>query len=122
MASMILIVDDSLLARRQAVQALAAAGFQTTEAADGVEALAVVRAEQPALIICDVNMPRMNGLEFLEALQELPVRPTVVMLTSECEPDALLRARELGAAAWMQKPTKPTHLVATADKLLGGRR
>jgi CheY-like chemotaxis protein len=80
----VLVVDDSLMVRRQVSAALTAAGFRIIEASDGADALVMLDANpDAALVVCDVNMPRMNGLELLEAAR--PLRPTLpfLMLTAE---------------------------------------
>jgi two-component system chemotaxis response regulator CheY len=115
----ILIVDDSAMVRRQVGTALAAAGYETIDAVDGVDAAAKVSPDTP-LIVCDVNMPRMNGLELLEQLAQRPetARIPVVMLTTEGQPELIQRAKALGAKGWLIKPCKPELLVAVAKKLV----
>jgi two-component system chemotaxis response regulator CheY len=69
------------------------------------------------MIICDVNMPRMNGIEFVEKVggQKLPI----VMLTTEGRPELIDRAKKAGAKGWMVKPFKPDQLLAVVRKLAG---
>ena len=116
----VLVVDDSSTVRQQVTAALGPAGFEVLEAADGAQALEALR-QQPAtkLVICDVNMPNMNGLEFLEALGKLNPKPAVpvVMLTSEGRADLIEKAKKAGARGWLVKPFKPEQLVAVARKL-----
>ena len=119
MTPSVLIVDDSLLVRRQVSAALKALGYSMLEAADGIEALAQLEANPATrLIVCDVNMPRMNGLELLERLLSLGNAIPVVMLTTEGQPELIQRAKSLGAKGWLVKPFKPEFLVATAKKLV----
>lgn len=116
----VLVVDDSSMVRRQVSSALTAAGFRTVEAVDGADALTKMDAHpDAALVVCDVNMPRMNGIELLEAAR--PRRPTLpfLMLTTEGQPELIQSARALGARGWMVKPFKPDLLVAAARKLAG---
>jgi two-component system chemotaxis response regulator CheY len=114
----VLVVDDSLLVRRQVSAALKGLGYPMLEAVDGVEALTQLEANpNTGLIVCDVNMPRMNGLELLERLGALGSVVPVVMLTTEGQPELIQRAKSLGAKGWIVKPFKPEHLVATAKKL-----
>lgn len=70
-------------------------------------------------ILCDVNMPVMSGVEFLEALaaEQRDVAP-VLMVTTESESDLVRRARELGAVGWMVKPVKLPMLVYTVEKII----
>src|ERR1700722_17178039 len=95
MVAKILVVDDSALLRRQIGAALSGAGYTTCEAADGVEALAMLA--DIALIVCDVNMPRMNGIELLVELARDPKTALipVVMLTTEGHPELIQRAKAL---------------------------
>src|SRR5258708_4787100 len=120
MSAKILIVDDSMMVRRQVGLALSAAGFVIIEAVDGTEALQKLAANlDTGLVVCDVNMPRMNGIEFLEhknadaRCRGVPV----VMLTTEGQPELIQKAKGLGAKGWIVKPFKADLLVATANKL-----
>ncbi len=120
MASKVLVVDDSMMVRQQVKRALGAADFVIVEAQDGMDALEKIMQNQDVcLIVCDVNMPRMGGLDFLEALRKIPVFVSVpvVMLTTEAQPDLVARAKGFGAKGWIIKPFKPELLVAAAQKL-----
>jgi two-component system, chemotaxis family, chemotaxis protein CheY len=111
----ILIVDDSQTVRQQIAAALEAAGFATTEAADGMVGLELARTQKFALIILDVNMPRMNGLEMLDNLRLdwATANVPVVILTTEAEEPMIERARKAGAKGWLIKPVTPAHIVST---------
>jgi len=115
MANKVLVIDDSMMVRKQVGMALGTAGFTVVEASDGVDALdKLVTHADVALVVCDVNMPRMNGLEFLENVRAgLPV----MMLTTEGQPELIQRAKALGAKGWLVKPFKADLLVAAARKL-----
>jgi two-component system chemotaxis response regulator CheY len=118
MSATILVIDDSLMVRQQVDRALSGAGFIVIEAGDGAEALKKLEAApQTRLVVCDVNMPQMNGLEFLERLIESRISVPVVMLTTEGQPELIARAKALGAKGWIVKPFKPELLVAAAKKL-----
>ncbi len=119
MSQTILIVDDSMMVRQQVGRVLSGVGFSIVEAVDGVDAIQKL-AEFPAtkLVVCDVNMPRMNGIEFLEALAAKGNGPPVVMLTTEGEAELMRKAKSLGAKGWLVKPFKPDLLVAAAKKLI----
>jgi two-component system, chemotaxis family, chemotaxis protein CheY len=122
MTKKILVVDDSSTVRQQVGLALQQAGYTTIEAADGAEGLQQLAKDRTiAMVICDVNMPRMNGLEMLESLKRDPQHLTlpVVMLTTEGHPDLLARAKKAGAKGWIVKPFKADLLVATVGKLSG---
>lgn len=117
MTTKVLVIDDSLMVRRQVGGTLKNLGYVVVEAVDGVDALEKLEANGDArLIVCDVNMPRMNGLEFLERLSASGAKVPVVMLTTEGEPDLIQRAKALGAKGWLLKPFKAEFLEATAKK------
>jgi len=115
MASKVMVIDDSIMVRKQVGMALTTAGFIVIEACDGADALDKLSTHPDvALVVCDVNMPRMNGLEFFE---RVPAGMPVMMLTTEGQPELIQRAKALGAKGWLVKPFKPDLLVAAARKL-----
>ena len=116
----VMIVDDSQTVRQSVGLVLSSAGFDVLESFDGMDAIEKLRAAPDvALIFCDVNMPRMNGLDLLEAVKKdgknanLPV----LMLTTEGQPQLIERAKKSGAKGWVVKPFKPELLVAAVKKL-----
>ncbi len=118
MSVKVMVIDDSMVVRRQVAKALEVGGFDVSEAVDGEDAIARLAQGDVDLIFCDVNMPRMNGLEFLAAFRATAGAQTpVVMLTTEAEPDLVSRARSFGAKGWIIKPFRPELLVAAAVKL-----
>lgn len=121
MGACVMLIDDSPMIRLQAAKALTSAGFGIIEASDGIDGLEKLAvADNVALIVCDVNMPRMNGIEFVEALSHTgAVPPPVIMLTTEGNPDLVRTAKACGARGWMVKPFKPELLVAAAKKITG---
>ncbi len=115
----ILVVDDSETIRQQVKQALAATGYEIVEAVDGVDGLEKLRAiPDLGLALCDVNMPRMNGLDMIAEVQRTGPRIPILMLTTEGQPSLIKRAREAGAKGWIVKPFKPELLVAAVIKLI----
>jgi two-component system, chemotaxis family, chemotaxis protein CheY len=119
MTKKILIIDDSRIARQQVINALRGGEFEIVEAANGSEGLAKVTSESEVrLVICDVNMPIMNGLELLTELRvRANAMPPFLMLTSEAQPELIAEAKRQGATAWIMKPFKPELLVAAVRKL-----
>ena len=120
MARTILVVDDSDTVRQQVSMALKQAGFAITEAADGQEGLAMIDANRNiAMVVCDVNMPRMNGLEMVESVKRKAENKSlpILMLTTEGQPSMIKRAKEAGAVGWIVKPFNATQLVQTAKHL-----
>jgi two-component system chemotaxis response regulator CheY len=118
----ILVIDDSETIRQQVKQALAAAGYDIVEAVDGVDGLEKLRAMGDLdMALCDVNMPRMNGLDMIAELQRSGPKVPVLMLTTEGQPSLIKRAREAGAKGWIVKPFKPELLVSAVAKLIASR-
>ena len=114
----ILIVDDSETIRQRVSGALENAGFETLTAKDGVEGLVSVQQETPAMVILDVNMPRMNGLDMLEQLDLKTSGVPVLMLTTEVQPSLMARAKKAGARGWMVKPVSRERLVDAVRKVV----
>jgi two-component system chemotaxis response regulator CheY len=117
----ILVVDDSATVRQQVGMALQQAGYTVLEAGDGVEGLQVLEKGGVSMVICDVNMPRMSGLDMLEKLKSDPrhVAIPVVMLTTEGHPGLVERAKKAGAKGWIVKPFKAELMLAAVGKLVG---
>jgi CheY-like chemotaxis protein len=99
----ILIVDDDSDVR-QTLRAILGPLGDIMEASNGADALRLVAGERPALILADVSMPRMDGLEFLEAVKKLDPTVVVVMLTAERDLAVAKKALEDGARAFVTKP------------------
>jgi two-component system, chemotaxis family, chemotaxis protein CheY len=115
MGKRILLIDDSVTFRHQISVCLRGGGYEVVEAVDGLDALG--KRDGCDLAICDVNMPRMNGIEFVEQVgrQAMPV----VMLTTEGRPELIERARKAGARGWMVKPFQPEQLLSVVKQLVG---
>lgn len=118
----ILVVDDSETIRQQVKQALAATGYEIIEAVDGIDGLEQLRARTDLnMALCDVNMPRLNGLEMIAEVQRAGIKIPILMLTTEGQPSLIKRARESGAKGWIVKPFKPELLVAAVTKVVEQR-
>lgn len=115
----VLVVDDSETIRQQVALALERAGFRVVEAADGVDGLERAEQNEFCMVILDVNMPRLNGLEMLERLRQNPkhAKVPVLMLTTEVQQSMIERAKKAGARGWMIKPVKMDQLVSAVTKL-----
>jgi two-component system chemotaxis response regulator CheY len=113
--SQAMVVDDSKAMRMILSRSLVEMGYDVCAAADGAEALALLR-EEISVVLVDWNMPRMNGLEFLERLRADPryASMKVMMVTTETEVDQMVRALTAGANEYMMKPFTKEIL---ADKL-----
>ena len=120
MAAKILVVDDDESIRELLRLHLSAAGYEVQVAADAIAAGYQVLRAPPDLIICDVNMPHMDGFEFVAALKgdkTLPEIP-VVFLTSEDEGD--YRGRQVGAVGYVTKPVRADRLLSVVAQHLRG--
>lgn len=115
---MILVVDDAATVRQQLRIVLEQAGYSICEARDGAQALAVIEKNRIALVISDINMPRVDGLELLEQLKLRGRSLPFLMLTVEQHPSLIDRARRAGAIGWIVKPFKAEPLVKAVAKLL----
>jgi two-component system, chemotaxis family, chemotaxis protein CheY len=100
--------------------ALTGAGFQVEQASDGLEALELARKSAFDLVLSDVNMPVMDGIELIRALRaESAYRHTpILMLTTESSADRKREGKEAGATGWIVKPFDPGQLVATLLRVL----
>jgi two-component system chemotaxis response regulator CheY len=116
----ILTVDDSPSMRDMVRIALSGAGFEVTQATDGEEALQLAREHSFDLILSDVNMPRMNGIDLIRALRaENAYRHTpILMLTTDGSADSKREGKEAGATGWIVKPFDPAQLIATMLRVL----
>ena len=116
--SKILVVDDDKATRHVLQTILKNAGFSTAVARDGVEALRSLGADRFDLLLLDVWMPRMNGLELLAKLRAIDARPRVVVMTSDDAPETLLKAVREQAFKYVHKPVEAAHLLETVRETL----
>ncbi len=116
----ILIVDDesgirSLLSR------VLGKRYETREAANGREALNTVGSWPPDIIICDLKMPEMSGLEVLRALQEQKQESLVIVLTAHGTVETAVEAMKLGAFDYLRKPFDVEEVLVVVEKALSVR-
>ena len=116
--SRILVVDDDKTTRYVLRNVLTRAGFSTSVARDGVEALKALRTGSFDLLLLDVWMPRMNGLDLLAKLRTLETRPRVVVMTSDDAPETLLKAVREQAFRYVHKPVESSALLETVHDAL----
>ena len=117
----ILVVDDSTTMRQMVSFTLQDAGHEVTEAADGIAALAEAKGRKFDLVITDVNMPGMNGIDLVKSLRELAdfKFTPILVLTTEAGQDVKAKGREVGATGWIVKPFKQDQLLAVIKKVTG---
>jgi len=112
MALDVLIVDDSVAIRKVLQRALLQAEIglgKVYEAMDGIEGLALLEQQSVDLILSDINMPKMDGLTFLQTVRLNPdwAKLPILMVTTEGSQDKVLKALELGANGYVRKPFTP---------------
>jgi two-component system chemotaxis response regulator CheY len=117
----ILAIDDSRTMRGMLSEALTEAGFETHLAEDGEDGLRKLEEVQPDLVITDINMPRLDGFGFIDAVRAdrrhrgLPI----LVLTTESAQELKDRARRAGATGWIVKPFHETKLVSAIRRVTG---
>lgn len=115
----VLAVDDSRTIRNLLSAALMQAGFDVRLAENGEDGLQKLQESRPDVIITDINMPRLDGFGFIEAVRgssshrNLPI----LVLTTESAPELKSRAREAGATGWIVKPFDEVKLVAAIERV-----
>ncbi len=119
MAKTILVIDDSTSLRQVVRMALVGAGYEVIEAGDGKAALGLLDGRPVNMAVCDINMPLMNGIEFVKAAKKIPAYKfmPILMLTTESQEAKKEEGKAAGAKAWMLKPFSPTQLVNAVSKL-----
>ncbi len=117
MSELILIVDDEPKIGKLARDYLEQGGFQVITAVDGPTALAIARQEKPGLVVLDLNLPGMDGLDVCRALRRESDVP-IIMLTARVEETDRLIGLELGADDYITKPFSPRELVARVRAVL----
>lgn len=120
MRKQILIVDDSASLRQVVSIALNNAGYDTIEAEDGAIALSKLDGKKVHLVICDVNMPVMDGITFVKKVKQMPNYRflPIIMLTTESGENRKLEGQAAGAKAWVVKPFQPEQMLEAVSKLI----
>jgi two-component system response regulator MprA len=117
-AARVLVVDDEPAVRDSLTRTLRFEGYQVAEAADGVDALAFVQSAQPDLLVLDVMMPRMDGLETCRRLRSAQVHVPVLMLTARDSVGDRVSGLDAGADDYLVKPFALQELLARVRALL----
>lgn len=120
MSKTVMVIDDSASFRTVVKLALQKANYTVVEAGDGKDALAKLDGTLKVnLIVCDVNMPNMDGLTFLKQVKTQAAYKfvPVIMLTTESQDAKKAEGRAAGAKAWITKPFQPSQLVDAVNKL-----
>jgi two-component system chemotaxis response regulator CheY len=116
----IITVDDSATLRQMVDFVLRAGGYEVVEAVDGMDALSKLNGREVHLFLTDINMPRMDGIEFTRRLRAMPEYRFVpiVLLTTESHPEKKQEGKAAGATAWIVKPFKSDQLLALVKKVM----
>jgi putative two-component system response regulator len=117
---LVLVVDDSLKIRELLSKALAEEGFQVITAENGKQALRRVEDLRPDLILSDIDMPEMNGIDLCKKIHADPVLATIpfVMMSANCDRAIMRRMLQWGAASYLIKPFNLEQVLITVEKLL----
>jgi len=99
---------------------LRSGGYEVVEAVDGADALSKLKGQDLHLVLSDINMPKMDGLEFTRQLRAMPDYKFVpiVLLTTESHADKKQQGKAAGATAWIVKPFTPDQLLAVVKKVM----
>ena len=111
---LVMVVDDSLTVRRVTQRLLEREGYRVTLAKDGVDALERLVAERPVVMLCDIEMPRMDGFELVRILRDDPERAgiPIIMITSRIAQKHRDHAAQLGVEHYLGKPFSEEALLA----------
>ncbi len=122
MNAKVLIVDDSALARRTLRQILETAGCEVAEAEDGLSALERYFLEKPDVVLLDLVMRGMYGLDVLEKLREMDPSAKVVVVSADVQTSSHELVDRAGAKAFINKPFDREEILGTLDAVLAGAR
>ena len=117
---LIMVIDDSVSLREVVGISLRTAGYEVIEACDGKDALSKLNGRKVQLMICDVNMPVMDGISFVREVKQLPRHRFVpiIMLTTESRESRKVEGQLAGAKAWVVKPFRPEQMLRAVAKLI----
>jgi two-component system chemotaxis response regulator CheY len=120
MAKKILAIDDSPTMRQLVRVTLSRSGYDVVEAEDGVQGLKKASAETFDMVLSDINMPNMNGIELVRGLRKLAQYKftPIVLVTTESGLDKKQEGKAAGATGWIVKPFEPEQLLAVVVKVL----
>lgn len=117
----LLIVDDQKGIRILLMEVFNSEGYETFEASNGKIALDIVKNEKPDLVLLDMKIPGMDGLEILKNIRKIDTEIKVIMMTAYGELDMIKEARELGALSHFSKPFDIDDLRHAVNELLNGK-
>lgn len=117
----ILAVDDSISIRKSISFVLTQEGYEVVEAVDGVDGLAKAKADKFNLVITDINMPNMDGIEMIKQLRQTDGYKftPIIALTTENQDSKMQEGKAAGATGWIVKPFTSEKLLAIVKKIIG---
>ncbi len=117
----ILAVDDSISIRKSISFVLSQEGYEVIEAVDGVDGLAKAKADKFNLVITDINMPNMDGIEMIKQLRQTDGYKftPIIALTTENQDSKMQEGKAAGATGWIVKPFTSEKLLAIVKKIIG---
>jgi two-component system, chemotaxis family, chemotaxis protein CheY len=121
MSKTIMTVDDSTSVRQMVSFTLKEAGYDVVEACDGKDALNKISNASLNMVVTDLNMPNMDGIELIKNIRSnskyrfIPI----IMLTTESQDSKKMEGKAAGATGWIVKPFKPDQLLAVIKKVMG---
>jgi two-component system, chemotaxis family, chemotaxis protein CheY len=122
MSAKILLVDDSGLARRSARRTLEGAGYEVVEAEDGLGALERYFTDKPDVVLLDLVMKGMYGLEVLGKLREMDPDARVIVVSADIQTSSRDLVAEAGARGFLNKPARPEDMLGAVRAALEGHR
>jgi DNA-binding response OmpR family regulator len=120
MSNRILIVDDDPTVRQFVDLILTQHGYNISSAATPDTAMQILGRESFGLVLLDIRMPGMSGLDILRLMRARPNRPKILMMTAQRDPGTIMQAIEQGADGYLVKPFKPLDLLKRVDAALRG--
>jgi two-component system chemotaxis response regulator CheY len=117
----VMTVDDSASVRQMVSFTLRDAGYDVVEAVDGIDALDKLNGDPVDMVIADINMPNLDGIELVRKVREDQSRKfiPIILLTTEAQMEKREEGKAAGATGWIVKPFKPEQLVSTVKKVIG---
>lgn len=114
MAKRVMAVDDSATVRQVLQMTLSGAGYDVVEAVDGQDALEKLSRESVDMLVTDLNMPNVNGINLIQEVRQKPGNRfmPIIMLTTESHPEQKSAGKSAGASGWITKPFRPEQLLA----------
>lgn len=120
MSKVIMTVDDSVSIRQMVGFSLTRAGYEVLEAVDGRDAVNKLKGKTVNMLITDLNMPNMDGIELIREVRSKPEYRfmPIIMLTTESQEEKKQAGKAAGATGWIVKPFKPDQLLSVIKKVL----